>query len=620
MKKYLLLFLMCVYASIGAWANVTYPYSFGTGSSVDYDSTTGMMTVNIATTGDFQTFVDKLAWSGEGTFNLNKTNNLRINCTNNATISSSEVTNLKTAKSNNAFVYLDLTNAAFDADATITSFIANGVTYVALPQGKDISNITLKDDGTIKGVVTSNGSSATYTAYNGAGDSNFSKVLTGSSLQSVGSWTITNGATSGKIAAGNEANAILETIIGNSTASTLSVTCDGLSQNANITLKPSSSITNLTLSGIKNFSDSWQTVTIDGSGTSDNSTLTTLTIENSEIPNGATINNFAELTTADLRGMKLTQNKRVTLTDDPKLASLILYKSSSDTQHLFNGTTNTSGTTVNVTYALPAIPIEYHDCQVTINLSARSGATMSDLITEAETELAKSSTNICTLKVTGELSTTDLESLDDANTATRIDLSEATLATGAAITSLQVPSTLESLVLPPNQTVKGTTLANTLSTTNCPNLLYAYSPTSDAGATVPDYIWVNQGDGLNAAYKAETPLLTSIYIKVAANDNTLTATDMDMRNANILGESGGLSNLAFLDLSEAGLTPAISATYKCPDKNGYTGYRIILPNNRTGDQMAIYAANPNVGSIAAVYSYTGTELNILEINDGSYSR
>jgi len=570
-----------------------------------------MMTVNIATTGDFQTFVDKLAYSGEGTINLNNVGNLRISCSNNATISSTEVTNLKNKR--NGFYLLDLTDAAFDADATITSLIANGVTYVALPQGKTITDITLKNDGTIKGVVTSNGSSAIYTAYNGAGDSNFSKVLTGSSLQSVGSWTITNGDASGSIVAGNEANAILETIIENSTASTLSVTCDGLSQNATFTLKPSSSITNLTLSGIKNFSDSWQTVTIDGSGTSDNNTLTTLTIENSEIPNGATIKGFAKLTTADLRGMKLTQNKTVTLTDDPKLASLILYKSNSDTNHLFTGTTNTSGTTVNVTYALPAIPIEYHDCQVTINRDFATG-TMTSLINEAKAHLG--STDICTLKVTGELTTTDLESLDDAETATRIDLSEATVAAGA-INSLQIPSNLKSLVLPQNQTVKGTELATKLSAVS--SLMYAYSPTSDAGATVPDYIWVNQGDGLNAAYKAETPLLTSIYIKVAANDNTLTATDMDMRNANILGESGGLSNLAFLDLSEAGLTPEISATYKCPDKNDYTGYRIILPNNRTGDQMAIYAANPKVGSIAAVYSYTDTELNILEINDGSYS-
>lgn len=271
MKKYLLLFLMCVYASIGAWANVTYPYDFGTGSSVDYDSSTGMMTVTIATTGDFQTFVDKLAWGGEGTFNFNKTSNLRINCTNNATISSAEVTNLKTAKSNSAFGCIDLTNAAFDSNATITSLLENGVTYVALPQGKTITDITLKNDGTIKGVVTSNGSSAIYTAYNGFSDGNFSKVLTGSSLQSVGSWTITNGATSGKIEAGNEANAILNAIVENSTASTLSVTCDGLSQTATITLKPSSSITNLTLSGIKNFNDSWQKLIIDGSGTSDNS-------------------------------------------------------------------------------------------------------------------------------------------------------------------------------------------------------------------------------------------------------------------------------------------------------------------------------------------------------------
>ena len=278
----------------------------------------------------------------------------------------------------------------------------------------------------------------------------------------------------------------------------------------------------------------------------------------------------------------------------------------------------------NITAVPTKDPIEYdstNTCVITINRDY-STDTVEDLIGEAQNYLSDgdaSTADICTIIINGTLSATDLSDLGCTNAAgvTRIDLSEATLASGASVDDIQVPTSLVSLVLPPNQTVKGTTLATTLSAVS--SLQYAYSPTSDAGATVPDYIWVNQANGLNAAYKAETPLLTSIYIKVAANDNTLTSTDMDMRNANILGESGGLSNLAFLDLSEAGLTPAISATYKCPDNNGYTGYRIILPNNRTGDQMAIYAANPNVGSIAAVYSYTGTELNILEINDGSYS-
>ena len=624
MKKYLLLFLMCVYASIGAWAGeVSYPFTFGDGNlskveKVDFGNNQYGLVVTIGKTGDFAIFANMLGNSGDSYISSNYLNygRLRIVCTNGAVINATDVATYESKMSNAPLTCLDLTDAAFDADATITSFIANGVAYVALPQGKDISDVTLKDDGTIKGVVTSNGSSAIYTAYNGAADANFNTLFIGSSLQNIGTWTITNGVASGShITAGAETGNILTAIVSNSTATTLNITLDGIT-NSPTTLAPSSSITNLTISGIQ-YPNQYESLTINGG-----SALTTLTLEDTTIPGSLTIGGCPELVTADLRGVRKKPNGGstkldVTVNDDPKLSNLILYKSSTETGCNVSGTTRPVGSGLTVTYALPAIPIEYDDCKVTINLSARNGATMSDLISDAETELAKSNTNICTLIVTGELTTTDLQSLDDANTATRIDLSETTLATGAAITSLQVPSNLKSLVLPPNQTVKGTTLANTLSAVS--SLMYAYSPTSDAGATVPDYVWVNQGDGLNAAYKAETPLLTSIYIKVAANDNTLTATDMDMRNANILGESGGLSNLAFLDLSEAGLTPEISATYKCPDKNDYTGYRIILPNNRTGDQMAIYAANPKVGSIAAVYSYTDTKLNILEINDGSYS-
>lgn len=623
MKKYLLLFLMCVYASIGAWANVAYPYNFGAGSSVDYNSTTGVMTVTIATTGDFQTFVDKLAYSSGGeTIDLNKVGNLRIICTNNATISSTEVTNLKNKRDN--FSLLDLTDAAFDADATISSLITvNYLAYVSLPQGKDISDVTLKDDSSIKGVVTSNGSSAIYTAYNGAADYNFSKLLIGSSLQNVGTWTITNGAASGYITAGAETGNILTAIVSNSTATTLNITLDGIT-NSPTTLAPSSSITNLTISGIQ-YPNQYENLTINSG-----SALTTLTLEDTTIPGSLTIDGCPELVTADLRGVRKKSNGgstqlSVTVNDDPKLSNLILYKSSTETIYTASGTTP-SGLTV--TYALPAIPIEYDDCKVTINRDFATG-TMTSLISEAKTHLG--STDICTLKVTGELSTTDLESLDDAN-ATRIDLSEATLATGAAITSLQVTSDLESLVLPPNQTVKGTALATRLSTTNCPNLLYAYSPSSDGTATGPnqadatntstysyddtnntiaDYVWVNQAGGLKQAFENEEQLRNSFYIKVAS-DVALTQTDVDFN-----GCTNKPTNYLFLDFSESNLTPSVAASYTVTDN---IGYRIILPNGWSGNQMAVFAANPNCGNLAAVYSYDGTTLKIMEIVDASYSQ
>lgn len=259
-------------------------------------------------------------------------------------------------------------------------------------------------------------------------------------------------------------------------------------------------------------------------------------------------------------------------------------------------------------------PVVTNGCEVTIN-RAFSTATMAALLADAKTALG--GTDICTIVVTGQLSDTDLAALGgtDATGATRIDMSGATLASGASVTSLTIPASLQQLVLPPGQTVKGTALQNTLS--NNLNLVYAYSPTTDDGATIADYVWANQGGGLNAALKAEGALHSSIYIKVESIEQ-LTATDMDLTYNGVASSTNnsGLDNLKFFDVSGAALVPAVSATYKAPHSNPY---RIILPDNRTGDQMAIYANNSQAGALAAVYSYTGTKLNILEINDDAYS-
>ena len=630
MKKYLLLFLMCVYASIGAWANVSYPYNFGTNSSVDYNSTTGVMTVNIATTGDFQSFVSNLAYNGDGTFNLNKTSKLRIVCTNSATISSTEVTNLKAAKSNNAFTSLDLTDAVFDSDATITSLMANGVGYVALPKGKSISDVTLPDNfTTLYGVVTSNGSSATYTAYNGAsGQSDFTNnIFKDSSLSNVGTWTIVNGSATGtNIKVGAETSAVLSSILSNSTAANLSITCEGLSQDATLTLYPSSSITNLTLSGIKYVVDaSWQTVTVSGTNAT---SLTNLTIDDTVLPSTLSVSNFPELTTADLRDVRKKGDGAlaVTFTDDPKLSSVTLYKSSSDASYNRSGTTPESGVTV--TWATPAIPIEYDDCQVTFNLAARGSNTMAQLLAAAQAhnnDNDDTTADICTIVITGQMTAADLAALNgsDAAGVTRIDMSEATLASGVNINSLAIPTTLTSLVLPEAQTVDAT-LAATLE--GATNLKYAYSPTSDTQTKdeqfVADYVWVVHSGGLAQAVTNETTLKSAIYVKVESKSTVaLNTDDADLTNKGILdpNPADGNHGWQYVDLSGTMLTAETALAFKAPH---YKPYRIILPNDVvTNEHLAMFASNPNVGSIAAVYTYntTTTTLKIMEIVDASYS-
>lgn len=258
-------------------------------------------------------------------------------------------------------------------------------------------------------------------------------------------------------------------------------------------------------------------------------------------------------------------------------------------------------------------PYTFDGCDVTINLAkAEEGQTLADLIAlakKAMTEADATQTSICTLTVSGELSSNDITvalSSSDMAGATRIDLSGATLASGVILTSLNIPSSLTSLVLPKGETVSSG-LATKLADTN---LIYAYSPTSsdqDASQAVADYVWVNEAGGMYQALDKEAMLKTSHYIKVASSV-VLNSFDMDYSGHNITG-------LEYLDLSDANLIPSVSETYKKPHDNAY---RIILPNNRTADQMAIYAANTNAGSLAAVYSYEGTKLKVLEINDDAY--
>ena len=274
-----------------------------------------------------------------------------------------------------------------------------------------------------------------------------------------------------------------------------------------------------------------------------------------------------------------------------------------------NDFTNDINALASYNIGLAKDPIVTNGCEVTIN-RAFSSATMTELLADARTALGE--TTICTIVVTGQLSDTDLAALGgtDATGATRIDMSGATLASGASVNDIQVPASLVSLVLP-----KGCQVTSGLETTltSLTYFEYVYSETTDNGATVPNYVWIAKTGVMSHVFANESSLVSSVYVKVAAKTGvTLDASSVDLSET-------GMSNLAFLDVSESGLTTDAAASYKCPVVNTYTGYRIILPNGWSGDDMAVFAANQNVGSIAAVYSYDGTALNIMEIVDNSYS-
>lgn len=289
-------------------------------------------------------------------------------------------------------------------------------------------------------------------------------------------------------------------------------------------------------------------------------------------------------------------------------------------------------------------PYTVDGCTVTINMAKAGEKSFTTLLGEAKTAMTKADatqTSICTLIVQGEVSNTELGALNDANLSavTKIDLSGATIASGSSIENIALPTPtptlLQQLILPKDQTVSSTLAATLASITS---LDYAYSPSSDGTATGPnqadenntstysynpakntiaDYVWVNKAGGLKQAFTNEEQLRNSFYIKVASSV-ALNNTDVDF---NGLGENKP-TNYLFLDFSESNLTPSVAANYTVTDE---IGYRIILPDGWTADQMAVFAALPKTaasgparGNIAAVYSYNGTRLDIMEITDSTY--
>ncbi len=271
-------------------------------------------------------------------------------------------------------------------------------------------------------------------------------------------------------------------------------------------------------------------------------------------------------------------------------------------------------------------PVTVSGCTVSINIDNAGSKDLTTLLVEAKTAVVDGGQNgICTLTVTGTMSNLDLAALGDASMAgaTRIDLSGATLASGATIENIRIPSTLTSLVLPKNMTVSEGLATKLAAYTK---LMYAYSPSTgvvDANnhPVVADYVWVNQTGGLKAALKTEESLRTSKYIKVAS-DVELKTDDINFGNANV----GAMDNLVYFDLRYANMSYEDAVAKDGGTNIGYVapssqGYRLILPDDWTAEQMTSFATGPinsQSWAMAALYSYSGSTLNIYALVDSKY--
>lgn len=201
----------------------------------------------------------------------------------------------------------------------------------------------------------------------------------------------------------------------------------------------------------------------------------------------------------------------------------------------------------------------------------------------------------------------------------RINLEDATFASGITINDLTLNSSLKGLTLPKGSTIDATLKASAASG----NLEYIYVPTTEpqtqAGQlSVADYVWVVRPGGLARAMKNEATLRTAVYVKVAsdvANSVALNNDDAKFGSAGIDASAANDYPWQYVDLSGTIVTVEATLAATAPHNKSY---RIILPDNLTGDHMAIFASNPNHGKVAAVYSYNSTKLTIMEIVDDSY--
>jgi hypothetical protein len=273
-------------------------------------------------------------------------------------------------------------------------------------------------------------------------------------------------------------------------------------------------------------------------------------------------------------------------------------------------------------------------------ITVNSGTTVVCLTSEVAARVSGGTTNVVNpvVSCTASQLDTKLSELAEADvTPTSITITGGTLSTeqmtafgsltglkylsleadaGTNIGSLALPSTLEALVLPKKASDTKSSVTDAMKTHA--NLKYIYAPfsgTQDKDQIVADYVWVNKPGGLSKAFDEQAGLRNAWYMIV---ESTVALNDDDVNFWGSDPEHARPMQYRYLDLSGANITPAVLANYKVTDN---LPYRIILPNDWTGDMMAVFAANPNKGSIAAVYSYTGTDhkrLDILELNDYAY--
>lgn len=610
MKKYLLLLLTMLTTSLGAWAQTV--YNFDTESSVTISADGNTITIHVNNAGDFNTWRSSLSSTTSPTADdINTALGSNKTYVVTGKINANDVAKLTNGQnlSGNTWDFYGVT----EGGDNITSLAVDDTGGVILPQNQKINVTGFNQDNLckFKYVVTSTSDGVQYY---GRACGNLGAALTTLKTQQP-AVDVTNLTVTGPFGNSDDATAL-------STHQVTGLTINNVEalQSQLISISGNTHLQHITVNGLYG-----QYSSKSGLNLSNCSALQTVTMTSSTELASTEITGCSSLTDVTIKNTVF--NGGINLSGNTSLANLTLNTVTVGNDGNNDYVLNLSGDTALRDVDLSSLTINNRD---DINISSDNldnfilpANFTGDIINTSATvknQVEVNGTEV-TLTVGTGGSLASAYALLDATTKSA--MTKLTIKGDVSSINIDLPSTLEAITLPAGTEITDALKAQLQSA--CPGLYYIYSPTSqtqDSNQTVADNVYVVKSGGLKKAFENESFLRTSVYIKVSS----FVALNTDDVNFSALSTypSKAPTVYEYLDFSGANLPVEVaSATNSFSCTTSKNSYRLILPDGWTSEDMAQVAklnGNGSLGNnkIAAVYSYTGKNLKIMELSDDAY--
>ena len=610
MKKYLLLLLTMLTTTLGAWAQTV--YNFDTESSVTISADGNTITIHVNNAGDFNTWRSSLGSTTSPTADdINTALGSNKTYVVTGKINANDVAKLTNGQnlSGNTWDFYGVT----EGGDNITSLAVDNTGGVILPQNQEINVTGFNQDNLckFKYVVTFTSDSVQYY---GRANGNLGTALTTLKTQHS-AVDVTNLTVTGPFGNSDDVTALSTHQVKDLTINDVETT-----QNQLISISGNTHLQNITVNGLYG-----QYSSKSGLNLSNCSALQTVTMTSSTELASTEITGCSSLTDVTINNTVF--NGGINLSGNTSLANLTLNTVTVGNDGNNDFVLNLSGDTALRDVDLSSLTINNRD---DINISSDNLDTFilpagftGDIIKTSATvknQVEVNGTEV-TLTVGTGGSLASAYALVDATT--KSTMTKLTIKGDVSSIDIDLPSTLESITLPAGTEITDALKARLQSA--CPGLYYIYSPTSqtqDSNQTIADNVYVVKSGGLKQAFINEDFLRSSVYIKVSSFV-ALNADDVDFATlAYPLGKAP--TAYEYLDFSDANLSVAVASatnSFKCQTTK--SSYRLILPDGWSADDMAEVAklnGNGSLGNtkIAAIYSYTGKNLKIMELSDNAY--